>query len=123
MDYQFTRMAYNIVAKCSMEYEAFASWLNNELEEAHLPIILDKITQCKATYPSPFEWHLIGKEYSLYINDDEVMAKANSLMLDNYSDDIEEDFQLYTQESIAVCGIDDFEKFILDYQSFLNTFH
>ncbi|MDG6882432.1 Uncharacterised protein family (UPF0231) [Phocoenobacter uteri] len=123
MEYQFTRTAYGVVTKCSMEHEAFGYWLNNEsIQKEKLQLIFEKITLCKATYPSSFEWQLNGKEYTLYIHDDEVIVKANSLML-NYSDDIEDDFQLYTQESIAVCGIDDFEKFIIAYQDFLHRFH
>ncbi len=125
MEYQFTRTAYGVITKCSMEHEAFGYWLNNEItEESDLQVIFEKITQCKATYPNAFEWQLNGKEYSLYINNDEILVKANSLML-NYvdEDEIEDDFQLYTQESIAVCGIEDFEKFLTAYQEFLNLFH
>ncbi len=122
MEYQFTRTAYGVITKCSMEHEAFGYWLNNEITQDNLQLIFDTLAQCKVTYPNTFEWELTGKEYSLYINNDEVIVKANSLMLD-YADEIDDDFQLYTQESIAVCGIEDFEKFLTAYQEFLNLFH
>ncbi|MDP8163284.1 YacL family protein [Pasteurella skyensis] len=120
MEYQFTRTALGMIAKCSMEHEAFAYWINNELEGANdLTLILNKVAECKKVYPSPFEWSLKGKEYSLYIENDEVTVKANNLAATNIEkEQLEEGFDFYTQESFAICGIDDFEQFLLAYQSF-----
>lgn len=126
MDYQFTHTAYGVVAKCSMDHEAFAFWLNSEIsqqENNDLPLILDKVTQCKATLPNHFEWLKEGKEYSLYIEDDEVMVKSNSLEAPIDESEIESGFHFYSQESLAFCGIDDFEAFLLGYQKCLNTYH
>ncbi len=123
MDYQFTQSTYGVVAKCSMEHEAFAYWLNSEInDEDELYFILDKIKYCKSIHPNNIEWNYEGNEYSLYVNNDEVLVKANNLIFD-MDNDVDEDFQLYTQESIAVCGIDDFEAFLLAYKDFVSRYH
>ncbi len=55
---------------------------------------------------------------------DEVMAKANNL---DAADEMRKwkkvFFQFYNEESIAFCGLDDFEKFLKAYQHFVQTYH
>lgn len=124
MDYQFTQSTYGVIAKCSMEHEAFAYWLNSEMNNADdIQFILDKIKYCKSLYPNNIEWQHEGNEYSLYVNNDEVIVKANNLILENNTENIDEDFHIYTQESIALCGIDDFEAFLLAYKDFITRYH
>ncbi|KAE9540250.1 YacL family protein [Ursidibacter maritimus] len=124
MEYQFTHTMHGVVAKCSMDHEAFARWLNTELSNnpKELQDIFTEIAKCRIApnYETIFE----GKEYTLYLSADEVMAKANNLdMAFDDLDEMEEGFNFYNEESIAFCGLEDFEAFLQAYQRFVNTFH
>ncbi|KAE9534194.1 YacL family protein [Ursidibacter arcticus] len=124
MEYQFTHTMHGVVAKCSMDHEAFARWLNTELSNnpKELQDIFTEIAKCRIApnYEAIFE----GKEYTLYLSADEVMAKANNLdMAFDDLDEMEEGFNFYNEESIAFCGLEDFEAFLQAYQRFVNTLH
>ena len=124
MEYQFTHTMHGVVAKCSMDHEAFARWLNTELSNnpKELQDIFTEIAKCRiaTNYEAIFE----GKEYTLYLSADEVMAKANNLdMAFDDLDEMEEGFNFYNEESIAFCGLEDFEAFLQAYQRFVNTLH
>ncbi|QLB13197.1 hypothetical protein A6A11_06010 [Bisgaardia hudsonensis] len=118
MDFQFTYYLGNIFAKCSMGHEAVANWLNTEvrLNPEIISTALSYLKQASRLSPSD-KLQLIGKEYSLFINRDEVIIKANNLAL---SDDnlLEENFNYYDEESIAFCGLEDFSQFLQSYLSF-----
>lgn len=125
MEYQFTHTMHGVIARCSMDHEAFARWLNTEItpRPQDLALIFEQIELCRQTYPNFYEWLFEGKEYTLYINGDEVMVKANNLE-DTFDEaEMESGFHFYDQESLAFCGLDDFEKFLKGYQTFLKTFH
>ena len=127
MEYQFSHTMQGILTKCSMEHEAFAYWLNTEIASnpTQLGLIFEKIDQCKKAFPNHFEWALEGKEYSLYIDTDEVMVKSNSFeaFFDNVEVEVEDGFNFYQEESIAFCGLEDFEQFLKAYQRFITTYH
>lgn len=125
MEYQFTHSIHGVVAKCSMDHEAFARWLNTEITEnpKELINIFAEIEKCRVAYPNHYECVFEGKEYSLFLDCDEVMVKANNL--DDAFDEsqMEDGFQFYDQESIAFCGLEDFENFLKAYQKFSKTYH
>ncbi|MBS6008348.1 MAG: YacL family protein [Haemophilus parahaemolyticus] len=125
MEYQFTHTMHGVIARCSMDHEAFARWLNNEIigNDKALHIILEEIERFKAIYPNQYEFVFEGKEYSLYFNGDEVIAKANNLEDDFDESLMEEGFNFYNEESVAFCGLNDFEAFLKAYQKFLRTYH
>lgn len=125
MEYQFTHTMHGVVAKCSMEHEAFAHWLNIEVVQHHqdLAVVLNEIARCKAAYPNYYEWVLEGREYSLYIDHDEVIAKANNLDAVFDDDPLEDGMQFYNEESLAFCGLDDFERFLNAYLAFSTKYH
>lgn len=126
MEYQFTHTMHGVVAKCSMDHEAFARWLNSEIaaNPKDLPHIFHEISRCKSSYPNYYEAVFEGREYSLYLSSDEVVAKANSLeMAFDDLDEIGEGLNYYDEESIAFCGLEDFEAFLTAYQKFITTYH
>ena len=125
MEYQFTHTMHGVIARCSMDHEAFARWLNNEIAGNHkaLDAILTEIERCRAVYPNQYEFVSEGKEYSLYFTNDEVMVKANNLEDDFDESLMEEGFNFYNEESIAFCGLDDFEAFLKAYHKFMKTYH
>ncbi|OOR98178.1 hypothetical protein B0187_09565 [Haemophilus paracuniculus] len=125
MEYQFTHTMHGVMTKCSMDHEAFARWINTEISEnpIQLATIFEKIALCKKSTASDYEWIFEGREYSLYLNADEVMVKANHLEDVFDEESLEEGFSFYDQESIAFCGLEDFEAFLTAYQKFSQTYH
>ena len=118
MDFQFTYYNGNTVATCSMEHEAFANWFNIEVRSN--PQLISTALFHLENLPAHAEQDIIlnGAEYSLYINADEVMAKANNLAIEN-QDELEDGFYYYAQESIAFCGTEDFAHFLQSYLAFI----
>ncbi|SCX77516.1 hypothetical protein SAMN02910354_00311 [Basfia succiniciproducens] len=104
-----------------MGHEAVANWFNSEVRSDSQKIYtaLSVLAQAKKqSYEQ--EIRLIGAEYSLFINADEVMVKANNLdMTDSSEQDLEKDFHYYDEESIAFCGLEDFENFLTSYLNFI----
>lgn len=115
---------HGVVVKCSMDHEAFARWLNTEIspEPMLLAEVFEHIAYCRS---HPFyEWMLEGQEYSLYLSAEEVMVKANNIeMFFDDPEEMEEGMNFYNEESVAFCGLEDFEMFLQAYQRFLKTYH
>ncbi len=121
MDFQFTYHLGSVTAKCSMEHEAIANWFNTEVRSnsALISTALCAVQQAKSLSLGE-EISLLGAEYSLFINADEVMIRANNLAIeDNRLQETEEDFHYYDAESIAFCGLEDFEGFLNSYLAFI----
>ncbi|WP_101775884.1 YacL family protein [Pasteurella oralis] len=116
MDFQFTSQLGTIVVQCSMGHEAVANWFNSEVRSNS-----DKI-QCALhqiqTLKPQQELTLIGHEYTLFINQQEIMVRANNLAVDS-DQPLEDDFHYYDEESIAFCGTDDFIHFLQSYLDFI----
>lgn len=111
MDFQFTSYQGATLAKCSMEHEAVAHWFNTETP-INPQLIQQVLQQLEQLQPdSQQEIRFIGAEYSLFINADEVMIKANNMELGN-EEELEQDFHYYDAESIAFCGLEDFQHFL-----------
>lgn len=126
MEYQFTHTMHGVVAKCSMDHEAFARWINIEIapNPQNLTAIFQEIEHCKKAYPSYYEASFEGREYTLYVSNEEVVAKANHLEMPfDDLDEIGEGLNFYDEESIAFCGLEDFEAFLTAYRRFLHTYH
>lgn len=121
MDFQFTSRFGVITAKCSMEHQAVANWFNTEvrLNSSLISTALSALQQAK-TLSFEQELSFIGMEYGLFINADEVMIKANNLGTETEQNEIlEQDFHYYDSESIAFCGLEDFERFLRSYLEFV----
>ncbi|VEI57995.1 Uncharacterised protein family (UPF0231) [Pasteurella multocida] len=116
MDFQFTSYQGKIIAKCSMGHEAIANWLNSEVRSNSEKIrnLLQQIQNIKPQQELTF----VGSDYSLFINQDEVMTRANNLVIEDESL-LEDDFHYYDEESIAFCGTDDFVHFLQAYLDFI----
>ncbi|OOH91779.1 hypothetical protein BMT54_01345 [Pasteurellaceae bacterium 15-036681] len=126
MEYQFTHTMHGVIAKCSMDHEAFARWLNTEIvsNPKDLAKIFQEIEKCRQVYPNNYEAIFEGKEYTLYLSNEEVMVKANNLdMAFEDLDELEDGFNFYNEESLAFCGLEDFEAFLNAYQKFVKTYH
>lgn len=111
MDYEFKRsIDGQVQAQFSMGHEAVGYWLNEEVK-GNLAIIDTIELAAKSVAGSENEWVLTGHEYTLSIDTQEVMVRANQL--DFSSDEMEEDMHYYDDESLSFCGLTDF-LFMLD---------
>ena len=61
---------------------------------------------------------LIGSEYTLFINTDEVMIRANNLAIET-DEILEDDSIIMMKKSIAFCGTTDFIHFLNAYFEFI----
>lgn len=106
MDYEFRRdITGQIYAEFSMGHEAIGFWLNEEVRN-NLPVIEKIRAAAKEIAGSEKEWVLAGHEYTLSMDEQEVMIRANQLEFSN--DEMEEGLQYYDEESLAFCGLTDF---------------
>ena len=63
----------------------------------------------------------LGHELTLVLQGDEALVQANHLFSDS-DDELEADLHLYEDESVALCGLDDFEQVLLAWKSFIERF-
>ncbi|VEB71899.1 Uncharacterised protein family (UPF0231) [Providencia rustigianii] len=117
MDYQFLKdITGSITAKFSMDHEAIGYWLNEEIKNdlSLLDAIAENYELIKGTEN---QWEFIGHEYTLILDDEEVMIRANQLVFE--TEGLEEGMSYYDNESIAFCGVDDFFGMLDDYREFV----
>ena len=121
MDYQFTRNENaQPVAIFSMGAETLGRWLSEELgDEQHkidsLFQIIEDLEQKKIT-----EFRLKGIEFDLQLNTDEIEVLAHELSL-SIPDELPEGTELYDQESVTGCGLEDFKQVLLSWQAFIKS--
>ncbi len=101
-----------------MGYEAFAHWFNIEmpLQASFVERIKTALNQHIKTCYS--ETSFIGREYSLFLKNDEVIVKANALF-DIQEEIFEQDLYFYQDENIACCGLEDFCHLFQNYIEFI----
>lgn len=116
MDYQFFQdITGEISAKFSMDHEAIGYWLNEEVK-GDLSLLEDIENSYESVKGSEKQWELIGHEYTLFLDEEEVMIKANQLAFE--TEGLEEGMSYYDNESVAFCGIDDFLSMLNEYRRF-----
>ncbi|MGL5758406.1 YacL family protein [Plesiomonas sp.] len=117
MDYEFRRDLMGAVkAQFSMGHEALACWINDEIA-GNLPFLTDILSAIDSVRGSERQWQHTGREFSLLMDGEEVMVRANIMSFE--SDQLEDDMQYYDEESLSLCGLEDFEQALLAYQQFL----
>lgn len=117
MDFQFTHYQGNVSVKCSMEHIALANWFNTEVR-SNPKAILTALSTAQSLSENQ-ENILIGAEYTLFLDADEVMVRANNLTIET-DEILEDDFHYYDEESIAFCGTQDFIHFLESYVDFIS---
>ena len=117
MDFQFTHYQGNVSVKCSMEHIALANWFNTEVR-SNPKAILTALSTAQSLSENQEEI-LIGAEYTLFLDADEVMVRANNLTIET-DEILEDDFHYYDEESIAFCGTQDFIHFLEAYVYFIS---
>ena len=110
MDFEFRKDTltdtYRVII--SMEQMALGNWIQGTLgtDKATIALIQAEIDLLKARKKQ--EYRLIGEEMTLTLTQEEACACANSELMD-FGDVLEDDMNFYDAETLAVCGLEDFE--------------
>ena len=100
----------------SMGHEAVGHWFNEEVKE-NLSL-LDEVEQAAKTVKgSERSWQRAGHEYTLWMDGEEVMVRANQLEFSG--DEMEEGMSYYDEESLSLCGVEDFLQVVNAYREFM----
>ncbi|CED62037.1 UPF0231 protein [Moritella viscosa] len=91
-----------------MEQTALGNWIQGTLgtDKATIALIQAEIDLLKARQKQ--EYRLIGDEMTLTLTQEDVCACANSELID-FGEELDDDMNFYDAETVAVCGLEDFE--------------
>lgn len=117
MDYEFLRDITGVVkVRMSMGHEVVGHWFNEEVKENLA--LLDEVEQAAhALKGSERSWQRAGHEYTLWMDGEEVMVRANQLEF--AGDEMEEGMNYYDEESLSLCGVEDFLQVVAAYSNFV----
>src|SRR5699024_947190 len=100
MDYEFLRDVTGVVkVRMSMGHEVIGHWFNEEVKENLA--LLDEVEDAARTLKgSERSWQRAGHEYTLWMDGEEVMVRANQLEF--AGDEMEEGMNYYDEESLSL---------------------
>ena len=110
MDFEFRKDTltdtYRVII--SMEQIALGNWIQGTLgtDKATIALIQAEIDLLKARKKQ--EYRLIGEEMTLTLTQEDACACANSELID-FGEELDDDMNFYDAETVAVCGLEDFE--------------
>ena len=117
MDYEFLRdITGNVKVRMSMGHEAVGHWFNEEIKD-NLDLLSEVEQAAASVKGSERQWQKAGHEYTLWLDGEEVMIRANQLAFSG--DEIEEGMSYYDEESLSMCGVEDFLQVACAYREFL----
>ncbi len=117
MEYEFLTDITGVTkVRMSMGHEAVGHWFNDEVN-GDLSLLVDVEQAAREVKGSERQWQRTGREYTLWLDEEEVMIRANQLAIEG--DDIEEGMSYYDEESLSFCGVEDFLAVINAYRAFL----
>lgn len=119
MNYQFIRnLTGEPEALFEMGNEVFSHWFSDELahNQPTLTTLFDAIDKLEQRQIKQFV--LPGKEFCLSMDQDEVELRANILERDA-PEELPEGTELYDQESMAGCGLEDFKQVLRSWSDFV----
>ncbi|TVO35453.1 YacL family protein [Vibrio algivorus] len=125
MDFEFKKNtldgSYRVVF--SSGHEAIGHWLIEEIgtNTAKLDSVLQQIGAQRNINQ---EWRLLGQDWSLFLEQNEVHITSNHLLsLEDeasiYKEEIDDDLSAYNEESESWCGIEDFEQVLHSWRAFV----
>ncbi|GAL10548.1 hypothetical protein JCM19233_1525 [Vibrio astriarenae] len=120
MDFEFKKntLLGTYTVYCSMGHEAVAQWVESELgtQIARVDKHLELLAQARN---NPFnEINVLGQGYNLSVYDNEVTVTAHTVQ-DDSSDWHDEELGSFSDETEAVCGLDDFESLLIQWREFV----
>lgn len=116
MEYELLRdITGQIKLRMSMGHEVVGHWFNEEISDNLA--LLDEVEQAAASLKgSERQWQRVGHEYTLWMDEEEVIIRANQLSIGG--DEIEEGMSYYDEESLSFCGVEDFLAVVAAYRAF-----
>ena len=120
MEFDFRKDYFSDKAtvKLSMGHEAFGTWLEQEGQKTDwVDTLLTIITQLQSHEIT--EYKLMGSEFCLYLNIDEVKIINHSLHDTGSSLEDANDLNFYDQEIQAECGLEDFSNLLESWLEFI----
>ena len=117
MYYELLRAITGVAkVQISMGNEVVRHWFNEEVKENLA--LLDEVEQAAhALKGSERSWQRAGHEYTLWMDGEEVMVRANQLEF--AGDEMEEGMNYYDEESLSLCGVEDFLQVVAAYRNFV----
>ncbi len=122
MDFEFRRNTLDggVIAFFSMEHRIIGRWFTEELSTDKAKLSEIKSAMDDVGRQTLHDWRLVGKESTIEINKEQVTVFENSLDIgEDLTQELEEGFSLYSAESIAVCGFEDFRNALESFEAFL----
>lgn len=117
MDYEFLRdVTGQVMVRMSMGHEAVGHWFNEEVK-GQLTLLDEVEAAARSVAGSERQWRKIGHEYTLWLDAEEVMIQANQLAFT--VDEMEEGMSYYDEESLSLCGLEDFLNLVAKYREFV----
>lgn len=118
MEYEFLRdVTGRVLVRMSMGHEVVGHWFNEEVKDNLA--LLDEVEQAvESVKGSERQWQKIGHEYTLWLDGEEVIIRANQLEISG--DEIEDGMSYYDEESLSFCGVEDFLQVVSAYREFIN---
>ncbi|MBK4713995.1 MULTISPECIES: protein YacL [Tenebrionibacter/Tenebrionicola group] len=119
MEYEFlSDVTGRVKVRMSMGHEALGHWFNEEVKDnlALLDVVEQAAQSVKGTERT---WQRAGHEYTLWLDGEEVMVRANQLEFT--ADEIEEGMRYYDEESLCLCGTEDFLQVLRAYRRFIQN--
>ncbi|QUM78194.1 YacL family protein [Moritella sp. 24] len=110
MDFEFRKDTltdtYRVII--SMEQMALGNWFQGTLgtDKATIALIQAELDLLKSRQKQ--EYRLIGDEMTLTLTQEDACVCANSELID-FGEELEDDMHFYDAETVAVCGLEDFE--------------
>ncbi|AWH88054.1 YacL family protein [Limnobaculum parvum] len=117
MDYELRiDVTGQVFASFSMGHEAIGHWLNEEVE-GNLALLDEVELAIQQVRGSERQWQKVGHEYTLWLDGEEVIVRANQIGLEG--DEMEEGMFYYDEESLSCCGVEDFLEVLKGYRNFV----
>ncbi len=121
MDFEFRKDTLTDTYKVfiSMEQAALGTWVQESLgtDKVAIKQIMEEITQLKLRQKE--EYRLTGEEMTLTLTREDACVCANSEMM-GYEEELQDDMNYYDAETVAVCGLEDFEGLLQAWLEFIN---
>ncbi|WP_034912337.1 MULTISPECIES: protein YacL [Erwinia] len=117
MEYEFLRDVTGAVkVRMTMGHEALGHWFNEEVDGD--ASVLDAVEAAvKEIKGSERQWQRVGREYTLWMDEEEVIVRANLLSFEG--DELEEGMNYYDEESLCFCGVEDFLAVVAAWRAFM----
>lgn len=117
MEYEFLRDVTGLVkVRMSMGHEVVGHWFNEEVKD-NLGLLDEVEEAANSVKGSERQWQRIGHEYTVLLDGEEVMIRANQLEISG--DEMEEGMNYYDEESLSFCGVEDFMQVVNAYREFI----